>query len=167
MERSYLAPLEWLQLRRISVHPNSTWVCIERASQRVPPPKAFDSSGPRLFLLGCLESGDPPLPFLPRQGQAMENACKSAQNLSFDEAAQATIQEEPNHVSPRTHGFVSGSSFVTCTRNSHQGWMDGYRRPWRQRGTWVGLLPIKSPKKPIKMFLVCPCEESTDEHRGK
>ena len=57
--------------------------------------------------------------------------------------------------------------FITRTRNSHQGWMDGYRRPWRQRGTWVGLLPIKSPKKPIKMFLVCPCEESTDEHRGK
>ena len=41
---------------------------------------------------GSLPSAPPPPP---RQGQAIENACESAQNLSFDEAAQATIQEEP------------------------------------------------------------------------
>jgi len=38
--------------------------------------------------------------------------------------------------------------------------MDGYRWPR------AGLLQIKSPKKPIKI-LVCPCEESTDEHSSK
>lgn len=51
----------------------------------------------------------------------MENACKSAQNLSFDEAAQATIQEEPNHVSPRTHGFASSRARGIVIRD---GWMD-------------------------------------------
>ena len=44
------------------------------------------------FDMGLCRARPPPPP---RQGQAIENACESAQNLSFDEAAQATIQEEP------------------------------------------------------------------------
>ena len=51
------------------------------------------------------------------------------------------------------------TSFVTCTRNSHQGWI-------QMAASIIGLLQIKSPKKPIKMSLAS-CEESTDEHRGK
>ena len=85
MERSYLGPLELA-----TGHQCASKFDMGLCRARPPPPPP-----PKKRVRHVRVSGDPPLPFLPRQGQAIENACESAQNLSFDEAAQPTIQEEP------------------------------------------------------------------------
>ena len=105
-------------------------VAIQRrhGPQCSPKHNAFDSSG---FL--CRD--DPPLPFLPRQGQAMENACESAQT---ERAIHPRSTKKPMF-HPR---------HVTCSR-IHQGWI------------LKTITKKKSPKKPINRM--CPCEESTDE----
>ena len=102
MERSYL--ISWGGI--ISVHPKSTTACPQTQRVRLV----------RLSLFGWLKVTFLPLPFLPRQGQAMENACESAQT----ETAQATIQEEPKSRcftqdtwSSRARGYIR----------------DGYTRP--------------------------------------
>ena len=57
----------------------------------------------------------------------MESACESAQNLSFNETAQATIQEEPKPMFRPGHIF-SGFTFLdlpfaTCPKTYYQGWI--------------------------------------------
>ena len=74
--------------------------------------------------------------FFPRQGQAMESACGSAQNLSFDEAAQATSKKNQNrcfaqdtrvrlcivlcHVLEESSGMDTDGRELVCSKSSHQ-----------------------------------------------
>ena len=77
------------------------------------------------------------------------STCESAQNLSYDKKWRRLPSKKNQNKKPMFRALDRPSSRA---RGLIKG---GYRRP--------GLLQINSPKKPINR--VCPCEESTDEHR--